>query len=91
MIYVMDDHRTPAYFTLYIFMVGHLLLPKYVRINTLKGKVGDVICELEKDGFIKKDFDEICCCKCLGHTLGGGTRINTALTYTTCTLPILSV
>ncbi len=52
-----------------------LILPKYVRVNTLKGgKVDDVFCELEKEGYVKKDSDEICCCKCLSHTSGGGNE-----------------
>lgn len=47
------------------------LIPKYVRINTLKENVEGVIRDMRKEGFTMGTRDEIYRCFCLSQDNGG--------------------
>ena len=47
------------------------LIPKYVRINTLKDDVGGVLCDLRREGFTMGTRENICSCSCLSQNSEG--------------------
>ncbi len=47
-----------------------MMIPKYARINTLKGSIEDVLCRVEEEGYCKRMYNDVCSCACLDQENG---------------------
>lgn len=54
----------------YNVLTASMMIPKYARINTLKGSIEDVLCRVEEEGYCKRMYNDVCSCACLDQENG---------------------
>lgn len=56
-------------------LLGQQVLPRYVRLNTLKDTSEAILKRMEEEGFSERDYEEMCSCGCLKQNQEASTYV----------------